>query len=71
MAKVKKTSIKLSHRLYDSQGIKEAGAAFSEVATILVVKGKDYSEVTIENAQDQDMILEFANYALSLTIQAR
>lgn len=70
MEKAKRISLKLTYAFYGRESIKNTILAFSDIVSMDIKKRPGYSEVFFENAESEDMVLEFANYALSLTIQA-
>ncbi|MEI7750408.1 MAG: HxsD-like protein [Candidatus Moraniibacteriota bacterium] len=71
MPKRNNTVLKLSHFLYDSRCIETAVREFSDSVEVAVTKDRDATEVSIMDDSDGNILSEFANYVLFLTIQSR
>ncbi|NTW27389.1 MAG: hypothetical protein HGA36_03625 [Candidatus Moranbacteria bacterium] len=64
-------TLKLAHELYDPQSIEMAAGAFEELAEIAIVKNKHHTEIEFLSDEGENVLFEFANYALFLTIQSK
>ncbi len=69
MAKKNNVTLKLSHALYNQNCVEIAVEEFSKMAEIAISKQGKYTEVLIVDDDEKSISLEFANYALFLTIQ--
>jgi len=71
MVRKNNITLKLFHTFYDPSCIELAAGEFSELAEIALAKHGKYTEVLIANNEEKNISLEFANYALFLTIQLK
>ncbi len=71
MSKNNTASLRLANSLYGHESIKLAVEEFSEISEIRLLRNKKYTEVIFADNEDLNVLFEFANYALFLTIQSK